>query len=97
MSRGYELRYSVEFDADLDAIPAYEGPIIRAAVLLLRHQAEQPARNRRPLLKQISWCPDATWQLRVREYRVLYSVRDGTVSLLRVTLKARSTTEEMGR
>jgi mRNA-degrading endonuclease RelE of RelBE toxin-antitoxin system len=93
----YDLRYTVEFDRDLDEIPAYDGPIIRAAVMILRDQAEHLARHRRPLEKQISWCPDATWQLRVRHYRVLYVVHQRTVSLLRLTLKGRHTTEEMGR
>jgi mRNA-degrading endonuclease RelE of RelBE toxin-antitoxin system len=93
----YDLRYAVDFDRDLDEIPAYDGPIIRAVVLLLKHQAEQPTRNRRPLVKPVSWCPYATWQLRVGQYRVLYSVHERTVCLLRVTLKERRTTEEMGR
>ncbi len=93
----YELRYTVEFDRDLDEIPAYDGPVIRSAVLVLRDQAEHPVRNRRPLERQISWCLDATWQLQVGRYRVLYSVHQHTVSLLRVTLKERRTTEEMGQ
>ena len=97
MPRRYDLRYAVEFDRDLDEIPPYDGPIIRAAVLVLRHQAEQPTRNRRPLKMPTSWCSDATWQLRVGRYRVLYSVLERTVSLLRVTFKERRTTEEMGR
>jgi hypothetical protein len=29
----YELRYTVEFDRDLDEIPAYDGPIIHGAVM----------------------------------------------------------------
>jgi hypothetical protein len=97
MPRHYTLRYSLELDRDLDEIPAYDGPIIRAGVVVLRDQAERPTRNRRPLESQVSWCPDATWQLRLRQYRVLYSVHEHTVSLLRVTLKERRTTEEMGR
>jgi mRNA-degrading endonuclease RelE of RelBE toxin-antitoxin system len=97
MPHRYDLRYAVEFDRDLDEIPPYDGPIVRAAVLVLQHQAEQPGRNRRPLKLPVSWCSDATWQLRVGQYRVLYSVHERTVSLLRVTLKERRTTEEMGR
>ena len=97
MSRQYELRYTLEFDRDLDGIPPYDGPIIRTAVLVLGHQAEQPTRNRRPLMRPVSWCSDATWQLRIGQYRVLYSVHERKVSLLRVTLKGRGTTEEMGR
>jgi mRNA-degrading endonuclease RelE of RelBE toxin-antitoxin system len=93
----YALRYSIEFDRDLDTISAYDGPIIRAAIEVLRDQAEQTTRHRRPLRRQVSWCPDATWQLRIGAYRIFYSVREGTVSLLRVTLKERRTTEEMGR
>jgi mRNA-degrading endonuclease RelE of RelBE toxin-antitoxin system len=97
MSSRYELRYAIEFDRDLDGLLAYDGPVVRAAVLVLRDQAEQPTRHRRPLLREVSWCPEATWQLRVGPYRVLYSVAEGTVRLLRVTLKDRRTTEEMGR
>jgi mRNA-degrading endonuclease RelE of RelBE toxin-antitoxin system len=93
----YELRYAKAFDADLDEVAAYDAPIIRAAVLLLRHQAEVPTRNRRPLARQIWWCPEASWQLRVRDYRVLYEVRGSLVTLLRVTFKGRKTSEEMGR
>jgi mRNA-degrading endonuclease RelE of RelBE toxin-antitoxin system len=96
MSPRYELRYSIAFDSDLDRVTAYEAPIIRAAVLLLCEQAETPTRNRRPLANPIAWCPDASWQLRVRGYRVLYDVRLGVVRLLRVTFTGRKTTEEMG-
>jgi mRNA-degrading endonuclease RelE of RelBE toxin-antitoxin system len=96
MSR-YPLRYSTAFDEDLDSVTPYDAPIIRAAVLLLRDQAESPTRNRRPLADPITWCPDASLQLRIRDYRVLYDVRLGVVRLLRVTFKGRKTTEEMGR
>jgi hypothetical protein len=47
--------------------------------------------------ERISWCPAASWQLRVRQYRVLSDVQLGIVSLLRVTFKGRQTSEEMGR
>jgi mRNA-degrading endonuclease RelE of RelBE toxin-antitoxin system len=97
MSNRYQLRYSVAFDRDLDDVSPYDATVIRAAVLLLRDQAEVPTRSRRPLTSPVSWCPDASWQLRVRDYRVLYRVQMGLVSLLRVTFKGRKTTEEMGR
>ena len=93
----YELRYAIAFDEDLDAMSAYDGPVIRAAIQPLRHEAEVRTKNRRPLGQRVSWCPEASWQLRVQQYRVLDDVQPGVVMLLRVTLKGRQTSEEMGR
>lgn len=64
---------------------------LRAAIF------EVPSRNRKRILKAVSWCPKATWQLRVGSYRVLYEVERGVVTLLRVTFKGTQTTEEMGQ
>jgi mRNA-degrading endonuclease RelE of RelBE toxin-antitoxin system len=94
----FELRYESAYLEDLQAIhSAYDLPPIREAVLQLADQADVVARNRRRLGRTISWCPDATWQARVRDYRVLYRVDEGVVSLLRVRFKGTKTTEEMGR
>lgn len=92
----YELLYSSEFDRDLEALGAYNGPIVRAALILLSEQAELESRNRRHLAKPLSWCPEATWQVRVGNYRVLYRVDAGKVKILRVRFKGIRTSEEMG-
>ena len=58
MSRRYELRagFPSSSTATWTILP-YDGPIsIRAAVLVLQNQAEQPTRNRRPLVRPVLWC-----------------------------------------
>lgn|SRR5262245_24530661 len=97
MGSPYRLLYSRYFDEDLDRIGAYDAVIVRTRVALLAHQAETETRNQRPLASPLDWCPEATWQLRVRTYRVLYRVEGGVVSVLRLTFKGRQTSEEMGR
>jgi mRNA-degrading endonuclease RelE of RelBE toxin-antitoxin system len=82
---------------DLEEIDSFDSPIIHREVRLLEHHADQPGRNRRPLARPVAWCPDATWQLRVGGYRVLYSLEAGVVRILRIKWKGRSTTEEMGQ
>jgi len=69
----------------------------RRRVAILAFQAETETRNRKRLARPISWCPEATWQLRVRKYRILSRVEGGTVLVLRLTFKGTQTTEEMGR
>jgi len=93
----HKLLYSRAFDDDLDDIPAYDAVIVRSAVALLANQAETESRHRKGLSRAVSWCPEAGWELRVRSYRVLYRVDEGTVRVLRLTFKGRMTTEEMGR
>jgi len=92
----YELLYDRGYLDDLQAIDPFDIPIVREALLRLEHQAEQQTRNRRRLRLPISWCPAATWQVRVRDYRVLYDVQGGTVTILRLRFKGSSSTEEMG-
>jgi mRNA-degrading endonuclease RelE of RelBE toxin-antitoxin system len=94
------MRFRVEYDQaaydDIDELDAFELPFIRAAIGRLGDQADIRTRNRRPLEREISWCVEATWQLRVRDYRVLYRIDRGTVRLLRVRWKGLLTTEEIG-
>jgi mRNA-degrading endonuclease RelE of RelBE toxin-antitoxin system len=97
MGSPYRLLYSRAFDRDLDGLPAYDAVVVRTRVALLAHQAESETRNRRRLAQPISWCGDATWQLRVGNYRVLYRVEEGAVQVLRLTFKGRKISEEMGR
>lgn len=94
--RRYDLNYDLAFDTDLSRLDAFVYPTIRSAVSLLPHQAEVATRHRRPLNAPVSWCPEATWQLRIGDYRVLYRVDRNRVLLLRVLLKGSRTTEEMG-
>ena len=96
MDHRYDLDFSPQFDTDLSRLDAFVYPRIRAAVLLLRDQAEIPTRNRRPLRATVWWCPEATWQARVGDFRILYRVEEHAVYLLRVRLKGSRTTEEMG-
>ena len=96
MSPAYSLLYDQSYLDDLERIDPFDIPVIRESVLHLQHQAEQRSRNRRSLRAPVSWCPAATWQLRVRGYRVLYRVDDGAVTVLRLVFKGSSTTEEMG-
>jgi len=97
MATPYRLLYSRAFDADLDEIPAYDAVVVRSAVVLLANQAETESRNRKRLSAPVTWCPEAVWQLRVGNYRVLYRVDQDMVRILRLTFKGRMTTEEMGR
>lgn len=93
----YQLTYDRRYFDDLEHLDPFDIPVIRDAVLVLEHQAEQVSRNRRPLKQPVSWCPDAKWQLRVRDYRVLYRIEgDGIVIVLRVKFKGSGTTEELG-
>jgi len=91
-----DLDFSSLFDTDLSRLDAFVYPQIRSAVSLLRDQAEIPSRNRRALRATIWWCPEATWQARVGDFRILYRVEGHTVCLLRVRLKGSRTTEDMG-
>ena len=95
------MRFRVEYDQaafdDIEDIDSFDLPIIRRAIELLADQANVRTRNRRPLARAVSWCPEATWQLRVRHYRVLYRFDGSTVRLLRVRWKGSLTTEEIGR
>jgi len=93
----YELRYDAAFLEDERAVTsAFELPTILAAVGHLADQAEAETKHRRRLARPISWCEQATWQLKIGSYRVLYRVDGGTVSVLRLRFKGSKTTEEMG-
>jgi mRNA-degrading endonuclease RelE of RelBE toxin-antitoxin system len=95
------MRYRIEWEQlafdDLELIDPFHHPIIHRQVRLLADQWNQPSRNRRPLAAAVLWCPEATWQLRVGAYRVLYSFEAGVVRVLRIKWKSRLTTEEMGK
>ena len=92
----YRLLYSSAYIEDYRALDAFDRAKVRDAVLILADQAEVPTRNRRPLEAPVSWCPEATWKLRIEGYRLLYRVEDTTVFVLRVQFKGSDTIEEMG-
>jgi mRNA-degrading endonuclease RelE of RelBE toxin-antitoxin system len=96
LAHRYDLDFDPRFDVDLSLLDAFAYPRIRSAVLQLRDQAETRSRNRRPLRGTVWWCPDATWQARVGDFRILYRVEGRSVELLRVKYKGTRTTEEMG-
>jgi mRNA-degrading endonuclease RelE of RelBE toxin-antitoxin system len=96
MPPAYTLVYEQGYLDDLEQIDPFDIPWIRDSLLQLDYQAEQATRNRRPLRSPVSWCPEATWQLRVRAYRVLYRIQDGVVTVLRLRFKGSAATEEMG-
>jgi hypothetical protein len=82
---------------DLRAMPVFDRARIQAAVATsLAGEPDKPSGHRRPLKVPISWCPEASWQLRVGDYRVLYRMESAAVGVLRVRLKARRSTEGMG-
>ena len=79
---------------DMKAIRSFYRPPIEAAVAELVHQAEIETRHRKRLRAEDlpPEYPDPTWQISVREYRVLYVVDGETVRVLRVRLKGGSQT-----
>jgi mRNA-degrading endonuclease RelE of RelBE toxin-antitoxin system len=92
----YRLQYSSAYIEDFKALEAFDRAKVRNAVLALGDQAEVPTRNRRPLMSPVSWCPEATWKLRIEDYRLFYRVDAATVFVLRVRFKGSRTIEEMG-
>ncbi|HMF39478.1 MAG TPA: hypothetical protein VKQ32_02230 [Polyangia bacterium] len=84
----YELVWDEAAKAELAGVSAFLRRIIVDAVgRQLRHEAEIETRNRKPLREPLQELPQASWELRVRDHRVLYwipAVR--TVAVLRVIL-----------
>jgi mRNA-degrading endonuclease RelE of RelBE toxin-antitoxin system len=70
---GWTLTFASAYVVDLRALPVFDHARIQAAVSTsLPAEPDRPARHRRALKAPVSWCPNATWQLRVGDYRVLY-------------------------
>jgi mRNA-degrading endonuclease RelE of RelBE toxin-antitoxin system len=96
---GAASRYFVELASaaqnELDELRAFDARPIVKAIRVLQHEAETATRNRKPLRRPIAGLADASWEVRVGDYRVLYEVRnERVVRVLRVILKGRLTTEE---
>jgi mRNA-degrading endonuclease RelE of RelBE toxin-antitoxin system len=92
----YRILYSSAYVDDYKALEAFDRAKVRNGVVALADQAEVQTRKRRPLRVPVSWCPEATWKLRIEDYRVFYRVDGTTVLILRVQFKGSRTIEEMG-
>jgi mRNA-degrading endonuclease RelE of RelBE toxin-antitoxin system len=91
--RGYEVFWSEEAAADLDDLRAVDRPKVRNVVGELLYQAETSTRNRRPLESPLDELPEATWEARLGDYRILHRIEDQRiVTVLRVIFKGRLTT-----
>ena len=96
MPPAFLIEYTRAYLDDLEEIDPFDIPGIREAVRLLGYQALKETRNRRPLKAPVPFCPEATWQVRVGGYRVLFKVVARAVTILRVRYKGSGTTEDMG-
>jgi len=89
----------MEFDqealSELLTVPAFHHRRIMGAIRDLHHQAETETRNRKPLATPLDLLPEATWELRVDPYRVLYFVAARTVRVLRVIMKVGTTEDSL--
>jgi mRNA-degrading endonuclease RelE of RelBE toxin-antitoxin system len=93
MAGRYQVEVSFEASEELRNISAFQRPPILKALRALQHDAATRTRNRKPLEEPLHALPEATWEIRVDQHRVLYNIEGGLVSVLRVILKA-TTTEE---
>ena len=79
----FEIRFSEDAARHLKGFPAHDRRIIVQTIEeQLTHQATLPTRNR----KQLQANPLATWELRIHEFRVLYTVDDDTAIVLVVAI-----------
>lgn len=100
MAGRYTVELSPEAAADLRTVKAFHRPAVLRALTELELQAELETKQRKPFTEPLEELPDATWEVRVGDYRALYCMRPGTeqpgqtVTVLRVIFKGRSTTQE---
>jgi hypothetical protein len=102
MATTYALELSAEACTDLDNVPVFHRARVLKVIAELAHRAEVETRRRKALVAPLAELPDASWEVRVGDYRALYQVTapgDGpadqrTVRVLRVILKGRSTLQE---
>ena len=91
----YTLEWDPTAEEELDPLRSFDTRSILKAVRELRYEAEVATRNRKPLREPIPSAPNASWELRIADHRVLYQVRKHQiVRLLRVIFKGRLTTDE---
>ena len=92
----YVVEWSEEAKAELRTVRSFSRLPIERAVAELRYGAESTTRNRKRLERGRGVpdsYPDPTWEVRVGEWRVLYGVEGRTVTIVRVILKGRRSTE----
>lgn len=77
----YRIAYSHEAEDHIRELTARDAAIILDAVdKQLTHQAESPARNRKPMRAN----PLAAWELRVSDLRVYYEIESGDVPTVHI-------------
>ncbi len=93
----YTIVWSADARAELRTFRSFHRPPILVAVAELIHQAETVTRNRKRLRRTElpPEYPDPTWEIRVGEHRVFYTVEQETVRILGVKLKGTRTTGEI--
>jgi mRNA interferase RelE/StbE len=94
MASAYQIHYSEKAAADIQALRAYDSrKILEAVERHLRYDAKAESRSRIKRMKAPFW---SQYRLRVDEFRVYYDVADdaGVVNVLRVLLKATTSTSE---
>lgn len=79
----FEIRFSEDAERHLRGVSARDRRIIlRAVEEQLAHQPTVPTRNRKALRPN----PLAAWELRVQEFRVLYTVDEDVVTVFVVAV-----------
>ena len=92
----YEIEISQHANQELEALRPFDRRPVVAAIRTLYHQAEVPARNRKPLRSPVEGLPMPAWQLRVGRHRVFCEVvPPATVHILRVIIKEGTTAESL--
>jgi mRNA-degrading endonuclease RelE of RelBE toxin-antitoxin system len=96
MAKPYIVEISVEARADLLDVPPFYRSRVLKALTALEDQAEIETRQRKPLKEPLEELPDASWEVRVGDYRALYEItlmapdepgEGKTARVLRVILK----------
>jgi Cytotoxic translational repressor of toxin-antitoxin stability system len=86
----YSLQWEPKAEREFDDLRPFDARPILKAIRELRYQAEDETRNRRRLRRSIDSVPEASWELRVGDHRVLYAVQKRRiVRVLRVIFKGR--------
>ena len=90
----YEIDLALEARLELRGLRPFDARPLYRAIEDLRWHAETVTRNRKPLREPLEELPEASWEVRVGMYRVLYKIVGLTVGVLRVILKDHETTSE---
>lgn len=90
----YSIEVAPEAQSELRRLRPFDARPVYRAVAELRSQARIETRNRKPLRSPLDALPEASWEIRVGRYRVLYAIAGLTVRVLRVIVKGRETLSE---